>query len=125
MQKEANKIIINGEEVEYFNIQQKMDGTMEITYSKTFNIVNAHISNIHKRLRENNLHCQVFKDFKHGIISIWLNNINDLHGVLYTLKIPAGTYDVLYEDKIIVIDIPKLENNARITGTMKNGVEQV
>ena len=103
------KITVNGEEVEYFHIEEKLDGTTEITFSKQFNIIDAHMGDIMKRVRDNGLECQVFKDFKHDIIMIWLYHLDDLHGVLYSLNIPAGCYEV--DDDMIVIDIPVLRRH--------------
>ena len=103
------KITVNGEEVEYFHIEEKLDGTTEITFSKQFNIIDAHMGDIMKRVRDNGLECQVFKDFKHDIIMIWLYRLDDLHGVLYSLNIPAGCYEV--DDDMIVIDIPVLRRH--------------
>ena len=120
------KYTVNGETVEYFHIEEKPDGTTEITFSKKFNIIDAHMGEIMKRVRENGLECQVFKDFKHDIIQIWLYDIDDLHGILYSLSIPAGTYEVFYEDKIVVIDIPLLKNaltqNVKSKYAFENGV---
>ena len=66
------KITVNGEEVEYFHIIEHHDGTTEVTFSKKFNVVDAHMSEIMRRVRENGLECQVFKDIQHDIVSIML-----------------------------------------------------
>lgn len=108
------KITVNGQEVEYFHIQENPDGSTEITISKQFNIVDAHISDIMKRVRENGLECQVFKDFHHDIISILLYDINDLHGILFSLSIPTGCYEVLYDESLVIIDIPVLRSKLGI-----------
>lgn len=107
------KIIVNGEEVEYFHIQENLDGTTEITFSKTFDIVTAHMSEIMKRVRDNGLRCQVFKgDIDKGFITIILYDMNDLAGVLYSLDIPLTAYEVIDEEfKTIIVDINKLPNH--------------
>ena len=102
------KYTVNGEEVEYFHIAEKPDGTTEIIFTKKFNIIDAHMGDIMKRVRDAGLECQVFKDFHHDIIMILLYRIEDLHGIIHSLSIPAGCYDVYHEDKLIVVDIPLL-----------------
>lgn len=103
------KYIVNNKEVEYLHIEENHDGTIEVHFEEKFNIVTAHMSVIMARLRENNLKCQVFKDLKHNIISLWLQSITDVNGVLHVLSVPHACYEVLYEDAIVVIDVPKLQ----------------
>lgn len=102
------KYTVNGEEVEYFHLAEKPDGTTEIIFTKKFNIVDAHMGDIMKRVRDAGLQCQVFKDLPHEIIMILLYNMDDLHGVLHSLSIPPGCYELYPEDKLVVIDTPVL-----------------
>ena len=119
------KITVNGEEVEYFHIIEHHDGTTEVTFSKKFNVVDAHMSEIMRRVRENNLECQVFKDIQKDIVIIMLYDINDLHGILHSLSVPPGTYEVMYEDCLIVIDIPKIREALQEKNTVVDGVKNV
>lgn len=103
--------IINGKEVEYLHIQNSLDGSITVTYSEKFNLVEAHMSEIMKRLRQNNLnHSLVFKDLKHRIISITYRETNDINGILHIFNIPYGAYEVLEDDKIIVVDVDNLSD---------------
>ena len=66
------------------------------------------------RLRENNLNgCHIFKDFYHNIISIIISDWNDVNGVIHTLKIPMGVYELYEEDLLIVVDVPLLEQKQK------------
>ena len=116
------KITVNGEEVEYFHITEKPDGSKEITFTKKFNIVDAHMSEIMKRVRENGLKCHVFKDIPKGIISILLYSIDDLPGILHSLDIPNGVYEVYYEDCLVVVDIPRLHDAVHVKNITGVGV---
>ena len=108
--KSMRKYIVNNKEVEYLHIEEK-DGATVVTFEEKFNIVNAHMSVIMERLRENELNCLVFKDIKHKIISILVkdDDMSKVHFILHVLNIPVGSYDVMYDDCTIVVDIPKLE----------------
>lgn len=117
------KYIVNNKEVEYLHIQQEPDGTTKVTFEEKFNIVTAHMGVIMARLRENDLHCKVFKDLKHDIISIWLDSINDINGVLHVLNVPHACYEVMYEDAIVVIDVPKLQHMIHLEDTVSNEVK--
>ena len=102
--------IVNGVEVEYLHIENNTNGDTVVSYSKQFNIVNAHMGEIMKKLRDNGIyHVHVFKDLKHRIISIWLDNLSQLHSVLHVLDIPPLCYEIMEEDNIIVIDTPEYE----------------
>ena len=103
------KITVNGVDVDYFHIQENLDGTTEVTFSKKFNVADAHISEIQRRLRENGLSCQVFKRLEHGIVVLWLSRIEDLHGVLHVLDVPMGSYEIDYDSLMVTVDVPKLE----------------
>lgn len=105
------KYIVNNQEVEYLRIEKGHDGTIKVEFEKKFNIITAHMSMIMERLRENNLNgCHVFKDEYHGIISILLKSIDQVHGVLHVLNVPHSCYEINHEDALIVIDIPVMEN---------------
>ena len=102
--------IINGEEVEYLHIKNQLNGDIIVTYSEKFNIVVAHMSEIMKRLRQHKLNnTLVFRDLKHNIISITYENTNEINGILHIFNIPYGAYQVMENDKIIVIDVDKLK----------------
>ena len=98
------KIIINGETVEYMNIEEKPDGTTVITYSKKFNLLTAGMREIYQRLAEHGMHAQVFKDLKHNFISIIFFNDEDVNGLLHIFNIPAGSYELYMEDQMIVVN---------------------
>ena len=98
------KIIINGETVEYLNIEEKPDGTTVITYSKSFNLLTASMREIYQRLSENGMHAQVFKELRHNFISIIFFNDDDVNGLLHIFNIPAGSYDLNMEDQMIVVN---------------------
>lgn len=104
------KYIVNNKEVEYLHIEQKMDGTTIVTYEEKFNLVTAHMGVIMQKLRDNDLNgVHVFKDLKHEIISILLDDLSQANGVLYSLNVPHACYEILYDDAIIVIDTPMYE----------------
>ena len=104
------KYIVNNTEVEYLRIEEKRDGTIEVHFEEKFNLVNAHMSVIMSRLRENNLFgCHVFKDLQHNIITIMLHDIDQLYGVLHTLNVNPGCYEVYYEDALVIVDVPVLQ----------------
>ena len=103
------KYIVNNKEVEYLHIEERHDGTTVVTFEEKFNIVTAHMGFIMRKLRDNNLDgVLVFKDLQHDIISILLDDINQVHGVLHALCVPHACYEVLYNDLTIVIDVPRL-----------------
>ena len=87
-----NKTIVNGEEVEYFHIQQEPDGNIVVTISTKFDIVTAHMSEIMKRIREDGYECVVSKDLHNGIIYFILEHKSDAVGVLNSLNIPSDIY---------------------------------
>jgi hypothetical protein len=104
---------INGKEVEYLHIEYDYDGDEKdtiVTYSEKFNLATAHMGDIMQRLRKNNLNnVLVFKDFKHEIISITYRDVGQVSGILHSLGLPYGCYEVLENDRIIVVDIPVLD----------------
>lgn len=100
---------VNGKEVEYLNIIKEPNGDIIVEYDEKFNLVNAHMGVIMQKLRDNGLKCHVFKELKYNIILIWLNHIEDIHGILHSLNIPHGCYDVNYNDMIVTIDVPIYE----------------
>lgn len=102
--------IINGEEVEYLHIENTHDGNIIVTYAEKFNLVTAHMGEIMKKLRMNGLNNSlVFKDLKHDIITITYKNNSEITKILHLFDIPYNAYEVMEEDKSIVIDIPLLE----------------
>lgn len=105
------KYIVNNQEVEYLHIEEKHNGTTVVTFEEKFNLINAHMSVIMEKLRDNHLSVHhVFKDFKHGIIVVLLKSIDDVNGVLHVLSVPHGCYEVNYNDASVTIDIPVMEN---------------
>ena len=105
------KFIVNDKEVEYLHIDEKADGTIEVHFEEKFNLVTAHMGVIMSKLRDEGIKAQVFKDFKRGVISIWINDLNDVYPVLHTLNIPPNAYE-LCDDEIICVDIPLLERES-------------
>lgn len=105
------KYIVNNKEVEYLHIEERHDGTTIVTFEEKFNIITAHMGFIMQKLRDNNLNgVLVFKNLKYGIISILLDNVDQVHGVLHALNVPHACYEVIYDDLTIVIDVPRLEH---------------
>lgn len=108
----TNKTIVNGEEVEYFHIEQKMDGTTIVTISEEFDVVTAHMSDIMKRIRDAGYECVVSKNLHQGFIMFILHDIDDAYGVLSSLNIP---FDIYHEMEggdgnwiyVFVEDLPK------------------
>lgn len=47
--------IVNRKKVEYLYIDKKDEENITVTFSEKFNIVNAHISEILRKIRKNNL----------------------------------------------------------------------
>ena len=104
---------INGKKVEYLHIEYDFGGDEKhtfVTYSEKFNLATAHMGDIMQRLRKNNLNnVLVFKDVKHKIISITYRDKSQVTGILHSLGLPYGCYEVLENDRIVVVDIPVLE----------------
>lgn len=96
---------VNGKPVEYIYVQKTRNG-YEIIYSDKFNIVTAHMSCITEKLREYNIHAQVFKRIDKGIILIQLYDMEDLSIILNILRIPTGAWELV--DDIIVVDISEI-----------------
>lgn len=111
------KKIVNGKEVEYLYINDNNPDKIIVEFSEKFNIVDAHMSEIMKRLRENDLRVvHIHKDFKHDIITILFTRIEDVHGILHSLSVPPNCYEIDDEDpkfKIIIIDIPILQEKIK------------
>lgn len=102
--------IVNGKKVEYLYIHNDSNGDVIVDYDEKFNLVKAHVGVIMKKLHDNGInHVHVFKDLKHRIISIWLDDLSQLHSVLHVLDIPPLCYEIMDEDNILVIDTPEYE----------------
>lgn len=102
--------IVNGKKVEYLHIIEERNGDIIVEYDETFNLVKAHMGVIMQRLYDNDFtDVHVFKNLKYRIITIQLHDIAQLHGVLYALSVPPGTYEILYDDESVVIDTPEYE----------------
>ena len=106
------KYIVNNTEVEYLRVEEKPDGTMIVHFEEKFNLINAHMSIIMQRLRDNGLDgVHVVKYLhKRKIICILMRDIDQLPGVLHALDIPFGCYEVNYNDAVITIDTPNYES---------------
>lgn len=96
---------INGETVENITIVSNSDGTYNITYTEKFNLIKAHHSEIHQKLRKHNLQCQIWKNFKRNFILILLSDVTQAHLILEVLEVPLGCYEINKEDKTITIQI--------------------
>ena len=119
--------VVNGEEVEYLHIHEDLNGDIIVDYDEKFNLVKAHVGEIMKKLRNNGInHIHVSKNLKYRIISIWLDDLLQLHSVLHVLDIPPLCYEIMDEDNILVIDTPEYERaigiKNPITLTKKNWV---
>lgn len=101
--------IVNGKEVEYLHVDKKINGDIVVEYDEKFNLITAHTGTIMEKVRNNGLDCHIFKELKHNIIEIWLYDMHDINGILYSLGVPHGCYEVLHDDKIVVIDTPIYE----------------
>lgn len=102
--------IVNGKKVEYLHITEEKNGDIIVNYDEKFNLVKAHMGVIMKKLYDNGINdVHVFKDLKHRIISIWLNDLSQLHSVLHVLDVPPLCYEIMEEDNILVIDTPEYE----------------
>jgi len=101
--------IINGEEVECLHIEKSSNGDITVTYVKKFNLVDAHMGEIMKKLRENGLvNSLVFKFLKYDIIMITFKNIEEVTPIIHLFNIPHGAYEVMEDDNMIVVDTPLL-----------------
>lgn len=101
--------IINGEEVEYLHIENSLNGDVTVTYEKKFNLIDAHMGEIMKKLRENGLvNSLVFKFLKYDIIMITFKNMEEVTPIIHLFNIPYGAYEVMEEDCMIVVDTPLL-----------------
>ena len=105
------KFIVNNTEVEYLHVEEKPDGTMVVHFEEKFNLVNAHMSVIMQRLKDNGIDIVHITKYLHKrkIICILMKNIDQLPGVLHALDIPYGCYEVNYQDAVITLDIPEYE----------------
>lgn len=102
--------VVNGEEVEYLHIHEDPNGDIIVDYNEKFNLVKAHVGAIMERLRNNGIdHVHVSKNLKYRIISIWLDDLSQLHSVLHVLDIPSLCYELMVDDNILVIDTPDYE----------------
>ena len=111
---------MNDREVRNLDIHKRKDGAIVVTFEERFNLLNAHHSEIMKRLRDNNLNgCHVFnREIKYKLFIIKMKSIDQLTGILHTLEIPYGCYTVDYTNAEIVIDTPDYEQ-------LINGVNHV
>ena len=101
--------IINGGIVEYLHIENTHNGDVNVTYAKKFNLVDAHMGEIMKKLRDNGLeNTLVFKFLKYEIIMITFKNTDEITPIIHLFNIPYGAYEVMEEDHMIVVDTPLL-----------------
>ena len=96
---------VNGKKVENLTITPNQQGGYNITYHETFNINTAQTHQIMKKLRNNNIECQIFHNIKHNLIFFWVKKQRDLNGVIHTLNLE--NYHINYDDLIITIKVKK------------------
>lgn len=102
--------VVNGEEVEYLHIHEDPNGDIIVDYDEKFNLVKAHVGVVMEKLRDNGInHVHISKNLKYRIISIWLDDLSQLHSVLHVLDIPLLCYELMVDDNILVIDTPDYE----------------
>lgn len=102
--------VVNGEEVEYLHIHEDPNGDIIVDYDEKFNLVKAHVGVVMEKLRDNGInHVHISKNLKYRIISIWLDDLSQLHSVLHVLDIPPLCYELMVDDNILVIDTPDYE----------------
>ncbi len=115
----THKLIVNGEEVEYLHIEKKMDGSTEVTFSKKFNLATAHMSEIMKRVRQTGLDCVVSVNHKHNLAMISYHNPKDINGILHSLEIPQGSYEIDYDFGLITVQLKLLDKGIFIEEDVK------
>lgn len=102
--------VVNGEEVEYLHIHEDPNGDIIVDYDEKFNLVKAHVGVVMEKLRDNGINnVHISKNLKYRIISIWLDDLSQLHSVLHVLDIPPLCYELMVDDNILVIDTPDYE----------------
>ena len=102
--------VVNGEEVEYLHIHEDPNGDIIVDYDEKFNLVKVHVGVVMEKLRDNGInHVHISKNLKYKIISIWLDDLSQLHSVLHVLDIPPLCYELMVDDNILVIDTPDYE----------------
>lgn len=109
------KYIINGEEVEYINVDTS-NNQISITYYEKFNIVTTPTHIIEKRLRDKNINATICKDLYRGYIGIFLEYIEDYVGIIHILEIPINAFSIDHENNFLLIrinEIPKYHNKTR------------
>ena len=116
------KYIVNDQEVEYLYVKEREDGALVVHFEEKFNLLNAHHSEIMRRLRDNQIEgCHVFKfEIKYKIIVIKLKTIEQLTGALHSLDVPFGCYEVEYANAEIIIDTPKYDELVGSVGIVSN-----
>ena len=105
---------INGKPVETLKIRQKPNGEYEITYTPKFNLITAHHHQIHQKLQEQGLNCQIRKNIQKNYILIFLYETEKAHIILETLNVPHGCYEINKEQKTITIYLKQGKKYRRI-----------
>ena len=101
--------IVNGEEVEYLHIEYPDAETTVVSFKKKIDIATAYMGDIMEKLRKNGLNNNlVFRDKKHGIITITFRNKDEIPRIIHLFRIPPNAYEIMVEDERIIIDIPLL-----------------
>lgn len=106
--------MINGEEVDYIDIDTSKDA-INIVYYEKFDIVTAHTYRIESKLKDRHINATVCKDLYHGYIGIFLENVEDYVGILHILEIPMNAYQIDIDNKFLLIrinEIPKYHNKS-------------
>lgn len=100
-----NEFIVNGEIVDNLEVIQTSKGYI-INYKKTFNIINAKTREIHKRLIKENIKCYAIRYDKEKIIILYNFEMENIHKIIDILKLHQNEYEIDYNQKMIIIDIP-------------------
>ena len=97
--------IVNGEQVEDLEIIQTTNG-YNITYKKKFNILEVTSKEIIVRLQKQDIraHPVIYK--KEKIIVLFIKNMKQVHKIIDILYLYEIQYEIDYDQKLIVIDIP-------------------
>ena len=98
---------INGEEVDYVKVNNNNE-SLDIVYTKKFDIVTANIKRINKRLRENQINGIVCKDLYKRYIGIYFDHIEDYTKAGRVLNVPLGACSVDKKNNFLIINIDKL-----------------
>lgn len=100
------EFIVNGEKVEDIEIIPTENGGYIVNYKKIFNIIDADTKDAYERLNKENIKCYIIKYYKQKIIILYNFDMDNLYKIIDTLRLYQNNYEVDYEQKQIIIDIP-------------------